>query len=269
MAEVVFNDTGKMPMQNIQIKGLRNTRDLGGLPTERGVIVRAGLLLRGGHLHDVDARNAAKLQSAYQVRHIIDLRTDIERDEKPDAPIPGARYYHLPILEAATVGITHEQASDDRASLLARLPDIRELYASMVVGDAAERLSSVVRLIVEAGARNEPVLFHCTEGKDRTGLVSLVLLSMLDVPMEAILEDYLFTNGYARSRARKYYWIVLLLKRDRALARKIRGLFLADKTYLDAALEAIERNYGSMRAFVTDGLHITEQEQRAFSENMT
>ena len=252
-------------MQNIKTQGLRNTRDLGGLPTRSGAVVRPGLLLRGGHLHDVSERSAALFQAIYHVRHIIDLRTDIERSESPDAPIPGAQSYHMPIYDEAMVGITHEHASDDRASIIACLPDMPELYVDMVTGKAAEHLSDIAHLIVEVAARDEAVLFHCTEGKDRTGLVSLVLLSMLDVPMEAIVEDYLFTNRYSRARARKYYWLVLLMKRDRALARKVRNLFYADEAYLRAALSAIEQTHGSMGAFITDGLRISEQEQRVFA----
>ena len=254
-------------MQNIHLKGLRNTRDLGGMQAADGV-VRAGLLLRGGHLHDVKPREAVALQAEYNLSTIIDLRTDIERDEKPDAAIPGAEYRHMPILDEATVGITHEQRSDDRASLLARLPDIRMLYASMVSGEAAQRLGAVVRFVMQSAVRGQAVLYHCTEGKDRTGLVSLMLLSVLGVPEDVIMQDYLFTNGYANARARKYYWLVRLLKRDKEAAAKIRGLFIADASYLEAAMDAAKQDYGSMSAFLTHGLGIGEQEQLAFKESM-
>lgn len=254
-------------MQNIKLKGLRNTRDLGGLQSPQGV-VRSKLLLRGGHLHDVGPREAEALQAQFDLRYIIDLRTDMERDEKPDAKIPGAEYRHMPILDEATVGITHEQRTDDHASLLSRLPDIRELYAGMVSGVQAQRLAAVVHLAMDAASRGQAVLYHCTEGKDRTGVVSLVLLWMLDVPMEAIMQDYLFTNGYAQARARKYYWLVRVMKRDKAAASKVRGLFLADKGYLGAAIEAVEQSYGSMRAFVTDGLGVDEAEREAFKHAM-
>ena len=254
-------------LQNIGLKGSKNTRDLGGLRAVGGV-VRPRMLLRGGHLHSLARRDIATLRDDYRVRLVIDLRTDIECREKPDIPIPGAVYQHIPLFDAAAAGITHEEATDDRMGVLARLPDIRELYRSVLHGVSLERLAEVIGLITEFAGEDGAILYHCTEGKDRTGIVSLILLWILGVPYAGIMEDYLFTNVVGRSRARRYYWMVRLLKRDKAVAERVNTLFLADASYLDAFRDETHEVFGSMDALIEEGLQIPSRVQQDFRSRL-
>lgn len=256
-----------MNVQNIGLSGSKNTRDLGGLRAVGGTI-RPRMLLRGGHLHNLTRRDCTVLSDDYRVRLIVDLRTDIECDERPDIEIPGIVYQHMPLLDAATVGITHEQATDNRMDLLAQLPDLQQMYRAMLHGDGLRRLAEAVGLIMEFAGTDGAILFHCTEGKDRTGAVALFLLWVLGVPYAGIMEDYLFTNGVASARARRYYRMVRLLKRDKSLAMRIRSLFLADASYLDALRDEAESLFGSMDACITDGMGISAREQQDFRSRM-
>lgn len=256
-----------MNVQNIGLSGSKNTRDLGGLRAVGGT-VRPRMLLRGGHLHNLTKRDCTMLHDDYRVRLVIDLRTDIERDERPDVEIPGIVYQHMPLLDAATVGITHEHATDNRTELLAKLPNLQQMYRAMLHGDGIRRLAEVVGLITEFAGTDGAILFHCTEGKDRTGAVSLFLLWMLGVPYAGIMEDYLFTNGVAEARARRYYWMVRMLKRDKSLALRIRSLFLANASYLDALRDEAESLYGSMDACIAEGMGISAGEQQDFRSRM-
>ena len=108
------------------------------------------------------------------------------------------------------------------------------------------------------------MLYHCTEGKDRTGIVTLVLLSILGASQQAIADDYLRTNDIARAKASRLYWLVRLLKRDKAVAEKMRSVFVADISYLNAAIDEVNTTWGSIAAFTADGLGIDEQRQAAF-----
>ena len=250
-------------MQNIGLKGSKNTRDLGGMRAVGGV-VQPRMLLRGGHLHDLTRRDIATLQDDYRVRLIIDLRTDIECAERPDLEIPGAVREHMPLLDAAAVGITHEQVTEDKAAVLASLPDIGSLYRSMLHGASLMHLAEVIGLITEFAGTDGSVLFHCTEGKDRTGIVALILLWIIGVPYAGIMEDYLFTNNVAKIKAQRAYWAIRLFKRDAAAAKKIQGLLLAKKSYLDAVVDEAGREFGSMAEFIERGLGITPVQQQAF-----
>ena len=254
-------------MQNIGLKGAKNTRDLGGLRAVGGV-VRPGMLFRSGHLHNLTSRDISILRDEMRVRLVIDLRTDMERDEKPDVQIPGIVYQHMPIIDAATVGITHERSSDSKAEILADLPDIRLLYRNVLHDRSLERLAEVIGLITEFAGQDGAILYHCTEGKDRAGIVTLILLWILGVPYAGIMEDYLYTNHATRSRAQRYYWMVRLLKRDKVIAERVRSLFAADPSYLDSACDEARELFGSMDALIEEGLRISPSEQQDFRSRM-
>jgi len=258
-----FGCTEGTAVHNIGLKGLKNTRDFGGMRAVGGT-VRPHMLLRSAHLHDLPPRNAALLRDEYNVRLIVDLRTETECAEKPDVEIPGVEHRHMPIMDEATVGITHEQASDDRTTLLARLPEMNELYRALVRGDNLERLAEAVTLIMESAGPDGAVLFHCTEGKDRVGITAFILQWILGVPYAAIVEDYLYTNNVARARARRYYWMVRLLKRDKIAAARVRSLFMADEAYLNAALDEIQGSFGDVDCFIAEGLGLSGARQQAF-----
>lgn len=250
-------------MRSDTVKHVRNFRDLGGIACNGGQ-VKSGALLRSGHLAKLKPRDVETLIGCYDLGLIVDLRTASERAEKPDATIPGVENRHAPLFAESAVGITHERASDGLATLEDRLPDMQNLYRSMVSGENAANLSKAVGMIVDAVTGGRAVLYHCTEGKDRTGIVTLVLLSMLGATQEAIAEDYLRTNETARTKANRLSWLVRLLKRDKAVAEKMRGVFLADISYLNAAIDEINATWGSIAAFTVDGLSIDEGRQTAF-----
>lgn len=250
-------------MQPDTVKHVRNFRDLGGITCSGGQ-VKCGLLLRSGHLAKLKPHDVETLLDRFDLGLVVDLRTATERAEKPDAAIPGAENLHAPLFSESTVGITHERASDGWAALEERLPDMQTLYRSMVSGENIAHLSKAVGLIVDAVIEGRAVLYHCTEGKDRTGIVTLVLLAMLGATQEAIAEDYLRTNETAQSKANRLYWLVRLLKRDKTVAEKMRSVFVADTPYLNAAIDEVNATWGSIAAFTVDGLGIDEQRQAAF-----
>ena len=78
------------------LRGAPNARDLGGLPTMDGRMIRPGLLLRSGELAGITERDAQTLAD-YPLRTVVDFRTDLEREQKPDRVLPGVQYVHCPI----------------------------------------------------------------------------------------------------------------------------------------------------------------------------
>ena len=250
-------------MQSDTVKHVRNFRDLGGIGCDGGQ-VKDGLLLRSGHLAKLKPSDVETLLERYNFGLVIDLRTATERTEKPDVAIPDVENRHAPLFAESAIGITHERASDGWAALEERLPDMKALYRSMVSGENTAHLSKAVDMIVDVVIEGQTVLYHCTEGKDRTGIVTLVLLSILGASQQAIADDYLRTNDIARAKASRLYWLVRLLKRDKAVAEKMRSVFVADISYLNAAIDEVNTTWGSVAAFTADGLGIDEQRQAAF-----
>ena len=89
----------------IKLKSLYNTRDLGGMPAENGTVIKEGLLYRSGRLHKIP-KSTAKTLFDLGIKTIIDFRTDVERNEKPDTVIEGIKYINCPLVCTATYSCT-------------------------------------------------------------------------------------------------------------------------------------------------------------------
>ena len=118
------------------------------------------------------------------------------------------------------------------------------------------RLRQIFHLITEP--RDGAILWHCTAGKDRCGIVSALLLTLLDVPYETILTDYLATNAALKRTADRYYALVLLMTRDKKAAGQVRDLYRADETCIRAAFDAINKQYCGTETFFHDSLGLSD-----------
>jgi protein-tyrosine phosphatase len=168
-----------MPASHLTCEGCFNLRDLGGLPTARGRVVRRGAVVRGDA---PDRLTAAGWEALYGhgVRTIVDLRNDDEL--LPDiAPRPaGIATVHLPLD-----GIEDEE-------FWARITTSPAFGTPLYYADHVARFPERSARVVAAIAHAKPggVLFHCSRGRDRTGQIAMLLLALLGVPAEAICEDY-------------------------------------------------------------------------------
>ncbi|MBO6140282.1 MAG: tyrosine-protein phosphatase [Ruminococcus sp.] len=248
-----------------KIKSIRNFRDLGAIKTSDGKSVRENCFLRSAALNKLTLKDSITLRKSYGLSMIIDLRTKQEISEKKDKRIEGVTYRHMPLFNESTLGITHEDSIDDPDSL-SRVPDLKDLYRSVVGKENRKYLAAVIELILSRKKEDGALLFHCSEGKDRTGIVSMIILSLLGVPIERVTEDYLLTNRSSKKKARKYYWSVRLFKRNKALAEQISELFKAKEEYLMSAYDEIVTNYGDVYGYVVNGLGIDKLKIDSFAK---
>ncbi|HYM26578.1 MAG TPA: tyrosine-protein phosphatase [Steroidobacteraceae bacterium] len=173
---------------------LLNVRDLGGLPTVDGARTRSRSLLRADDLAQLTPAGLQALAD-YGIETILDLRWPEEATPYP-SPVPAA----LP------------QVRHERISLLTRTEDewrlrsrdaAKELWKCAVLEHVRYELRDVLRFIATAGPG--PLLFHCVAGKDRTGLVAALLLTLADVEADAIARDYAASSANLRAGYLKRY----------------------------------------------------------------
>lgn len=244
-------------IKNIRLKGAKNTRDFGTISCADKRLIRPHCFIRSAALNELSGRDIEILKNEYRLSTVIDLRTDTEIEEKPDIRIDGVEYIHIPVFTEETGGITHSEETDKK-ELLKHLPDLSELYRTMVSDkDCVAQLKRVFEIITRGD--NNAVLWHCTEGKDRCGIVSALFLLILDVDINTIYEDYLFTNNAPSRNRRKYYFLIRYLMRDKQSAERIKRLFSAEREYLDSAFDTIRELYGSTDIFLRDYLGVTEE----------
>ena len=246
-------------MRKISFDGIVNARDLGGLKTGAGAVIRKGCLLRSANLSQASERDIAALTDYYHLRMIIDMRTPMAARMKPDAEIAGAQYLPMPLFDDAMIGVSHE-SDRDYAHRRQMMPDLKDLYRMMVTRpECRERFGLVLKRIMEHDFSKGAVLWHCSEGKDRCGLVTAFILSALGVPEKTIMEDYLLTNETSVARAEYYYSESLKNGADPEVAESVRNAFIVKEEYLLSAMAAIGEAYHDMEQYLRGGLGLTEE----------
>lgn len=168
----------------IDLEGCFNFRDLGGYLAADGRRLRTGEVFRSdglGYLTDSDLR---LLADEIGLGIVIDLRSDMEVSEVGVGPIgEQTTIHHIPLFPTSSVG----QAESAGFEMPANMGDLYFLMLSFAQAPIAE----VVRLLATA---SQPAVFHCAAGKDRTGVISALLLSLVGVPEETIVADYAFSR---------------------------------------------------------------------------
>ncbi len=234
-------------------KSVLNLRDLGGLPLANGEgVVPHGLFLRSGKLSVLSSERCTKLCQKYHIDCVIDLRTPVEAVEFPD-PLPDdVKYIQIPLLKDAAVGISHETGSDPMTiirrlrknpeKLKEMVPDFKTLYKD-VVTDAYSRkqLDTVVDTLKRNAEKGLCTLFHCTAGKDRTGIVSMALLKSYGVACKEIVNDYMRTNRSAFLPTIKKCLGIGLMTWNWSLVKIAYHSFMAQKELILTAIKYYEQ----------------------------
>ena len=222
-----------------------NLRDLGGIG---GAIVSKGLFLRSGKLSILSKDEVTGLCNKFGIKCVIDLRTAVESAEFPD-PLPdGVEYVQIPLLKDAAVGITRETGSDPMTilknlrkqpeKLKAMMPDFKALYTDIVTDEYSRaQLDKVVLRLRENADKGICTLFHCTAGKDRTGIVSMALLKSYGVGDGEIIKDYLRTNRNAFWPTIKKCLVVGLLTQNWNLVKTAYTSFMAQRELIETAIK--------------------------------
>ncbi|WP_165984664.1 tyrosine-protein phosphatase [Streptomyces sp. YIM 98790] len=244
------------------LTGVRNFRDLGGLPTADGRRTRTGRLFRSGHLAhatEEDQRFLAELG----LHTVFDFRNSADRAvDGLDVELPGVRNVNLPLTDPA-----------DGAAFwrMVRHGDLAQLRSSLGDGQAAARMAASYRMMISERTAEyrqvlrsladgaTPALLHCAAGKDRAGLTVAVVLLAVGVERDAIVADYLISNDAQR----RYRFRRAASERteDPAVTAEITELlaplFDARAGYLEAAFDQIEREWSGTENYLTRGLGLT------------
>jgi len=175
-----------MPDRFLNLLSTLNTRDIGGYPTRDGHSTRWRRFLRSDSLHRLSEVDVELLQAA-GLDAIIDLRRSDEAAAEPDrtAGFPAVHYYNLPVLPSAV-------SSAAPGNPLAGVRSLSDVYIAMF-----DHFQANLRVIFETitAHANAPMIIHCTAGKDRTGVVFVLLLDLAGVDDETIIADYALTKG--------------------------------------------------------------------------
>jgi protein-tyrosine phosphatase len=240
------------PRRRLPLTGAVNFRDLGGYRAgDRRM--RWNVLYRADSLADLTSDDLAAV-AGLGLSKIIDFRLPAERAERPDRLPSGSaiREVELGFIPAGTLdmlrlvksgGVTSDEIKAHVSGHYRRFPvDHHDVYGRFL------------REVIEAGG--EPVLFHCTSGKDRTGFAAAVALMAAGVSRADILDDYELTNDYRRDVSHFF---------SPATPSDVpHTLTSAFRVYLEESLAAIDRVHGSTDAYLEKALGLTPEQRADF-----
>lgn len=245
--------------ERIELQSLSNTRDLGGIMTSDGRYFLPRRLLRSGDLYHISQADQETLLRQYRVKTVVDFRTAYERQERPDTVIDGINYLQLPIMEEGMLDVSGEGGLG--AMLFQFRGDVGEYmerqYESLVTDEFC--LSQYARFFDVLRHQDEgAVLYHCTEGKDITGVATALLLYVLGVPKRSIREEFMRTNEFLAQEAQHILeFLGTRMDVDEKTEERLCEFFSVKESYIDTVFRTIQRVYGTFQHFLRRNLYLT------------
>ena len=253
-AENLREDYRKLPFT-----GAHNFRDLGGYKTEDGRRIKWGKIYRSDNLHSLTDEDV-KYLSRLNIKSVVDFRSDEERESEPDRLTPDMTQVLLPI-KFQPKELDDETLKNLMKNLTFGTLDSSNLLTDfniVIVKDFADEYKKFFRHVIENNA--EPIVFHCTAGKDRAGFASAMILTVLGVPREKVIEDYLLTNTYVKDHVDSEMLEIELKTFFRADTDNLRKINLVAERYIQAAFDTIDSEWGGMDNYISKALSLTEED---------
>ncbi len=254
------------PVRHIDLEGQPNFRDLGGYETADGRTVKWGQVYRSGelpHLTDADVAMLEELEINTVMNFLLPEEIEMNgSDQLPEgtrevpAPIHGDRAAELTMVAQTAI----KTANFDDIP-----PEMNPEFHRMLLDEGKNEYAALLR--EAADPENRPLVFHCSHGVHRTGTATAILLSALGVPWDTIRADYLLTNTFLSeeveatlAKVKQMAAKTLDVPPDEVDMTNVEAFYIVDGSYIDGSLEQAVEEYGSMEAYIRDGLGITDEE---------
>ena len=215
---------------------MRNFRDLSYLGLKPGMICRSDVLYK------LSFKDKRFLKREHNVRIVIDLRRIEEIKRLKDSHIFGVKHLHIPLASSDVKYIEIKGLT---------LPDMTAFYSEFVQPCKKEIWRALFALLLKDNTKG--ILYHCSSGKDRTGVLTAVILTVLGFDKDTVYKDYLLTNESP------LYYKEMVQKLDEETRNIMLDYFQAKKEYLDITFNEIDRIYGSMNNFLKECCDLDEE----------
>ncbi len=239
---------------------IRNARDLGSYVGIDNRQIKKHRLLRTGKLYEMSEYDMAYVKN-YGVKTIIDFRTAEERKFMPDPEIEGIKHLDISVHEDEKIGapdqtkeeLKKEYDKDQYAGFKVMCHQYRKTVRSTHSQKAYQRFFESL-----ANQESGATIFHCSEGKDRTGFAAVYLLHVLGVAPEVIRADYLYSNFTLTNYRNALDQKAASEGANQIMRASLRSLASVANEYLDTALILIEKDYGGLDNYLKEKIGIDE-----------
>ncbi|MDF7682324.1 tyrosine-protein phosphatase [Lactobacillus sp. ESL0679] len=255
--------TENLTNQLIGVKSGRNFRELGGYKTTDGKTVKMHKLLRTANLGTLDATDLKFLHD-YGVKYIVDFRSQAEVDHEPDRIPEGAEYDYDPVFSEDLTNASRsieDVMKQGQKNPHAGFEHMLFAYDDMITSKAAQKAyRHFFDLLLANDEDGKSLIFHCTAGKDRTGVGALLILTVLGVPLDTIKKDYLLTNIATADFVKGFLEKAKEDGADDATLNILKDFQTVHVEYIEHVLTTINEKYGSVNNYLRDIMKLTDAE---------
>ena len=245
--------------RQVKLQGAINFRDLGGYTTADGRHVRWDRIYRSADISKLTDSDLIVLKDRH-ISSVVDLRGVNESKQAPDRLNTNTEYILCPAGSDNTltdwmksIAALHTAAEGDSI--------MRVFYARTDI--LADRYRPFFERLLEL-RDDQALLFHCTAGKDRTGIGAALLLYALGVPYETILQDYTATDYYRRTENER---MTKGMMQSAHIAEPVaRGMMGAKREYIETTFNALKQQYGSVDNFLSGPVGLDAAKRKALQD---
>ncbi len=229
-------------------KKIENLRHLGGYVGKDGLKIKDDLLYRSGGLNLPEEELAAIL-NPLKITVVFDLRADDETKSAPYVLPQGIEYRHRPIfnsLEDQMMALNPSQAAEKSEGF-----SIQDVSLEMLMGmgdflsdtykfmaQKSHAFGDLIKEIIEL--EGQPLLFHCSAGKDRTGILAALLMLALGVSREDVIENYMLSNQYRKDELERYLAFARRMTDNPEVLEIIKNVLTVQEKYIEGFLASVE-----------------------------
>lgn len=235
---------------HIPLEGAYNVRELGGYPINNG-ITSFNSFLRGDNLEEITVKDL-KLLEKYGIKNILDLRGEIEIGDEVKIIRDNS---NLKYKQISLFGDIEKAASEDITKMIVENPE--EFLIEIYIAALTEAKSAMKEVFDTIAKCKGGILFHCTDGKDRTGIISALLLDLAGVKKSDIIANYQITHTYIKENP----------KVKEQAKQYSEGLTYSKPKYMANLLNYLEKNYNNTESYL-ENIGISKENIRKIKQKL-
>ncbi|MDR2081459.1 MAG: tyrosine-protein phosphatase [Campylobacteraceae bacterium] len=242
--QYVLNNSTKITASErlLPMQGAYNVRDVGGYKTTNGKTVKWGKVFRSGDLNQLTNADITYLENI-GIKTVVDFRSESEKAAAPDTNLASVTNRLEYPINPGSAAQPAQTAEENMQALI----EINKLFVTNFQSAYKNFFAALMN------NQNQPLLFHCSAGKDRAGFAAALFLSSLGVDRETVIEDYLLSSIYVQE---KYAPLV-------STNPELLPMFTVYREYIEAAFDTIDSQYGGIDSYLTNELGVDLELMRA------
>lgn len=255
---LIFCEETQLGKRLIQLENSINIRDIGGYTGMDGRKIKWRKIIRSEELAHLSDKDVAYF-AALRLKHVFDFRNKSKSERQADRLPKTAEYHLLPIFSSSDMGLDHKDFT--QPGVVDEF--MRHIY-KIQTEDRAQCFAEVLKYLTESS--EYPILYHCTNGKDRTGFMTYLILSILGVPEDVILSDYTLTN---LTFDESYNLLGNIMSEELGIENYHLWEFYGVKPdWLKISMDYVNSNFGNVETYLMEKTDLREKDFKKIRDNL-